>query len=188
MKNFITLAFLSHVLLTLIVVSAILPSDAKPLVQNLFKRSVLDKRTDVEKCPCTLARSLFDSGVSEGPAKGLVIFAQDECGSTTITGLFSKGFEDTSKDYIFKIVDKCGDVIYDLTQGLCVELNNEGGTKFFSHKFDDINLNCNSDGILNRGSAKKIYKRQNTSGSLDLEMLKRSKQPQQTTTTTTTTT
>ncbi|CAI2161824.1 15300_t:CDS:1 [Funneliformis geosporum] len=104
------------------------------------------------KCPFTLANAIFDPNgpkiekISEGPIKGLVVFAQDEVGSTTVTGYFSRGFKST-KNYKFLVVDNCGDVVHDLTKRLKVTIY-EGGTKAFTYKFDDLNLDCDKEGIL----------------------------------------
>ncbi|CAI2176825.1 6753_t:CDS:2 [Funneliformis geosporum] len=111
----------------------------------LHKRDVLGKRTNTRVCSCALAESVFDG--TSGPVNGIIIYAQDECGSTTITGLFSSGFEDTSQNYTFKIVDNCGKVLRDVTKDLNIQFS-EGGSKAFKSKVDDINLNCAKDGIL----------------------------------------
>ncbi len=152
------MAFLAYILSLLITVSATLPTDYES-----------NKTKDVASCPCALAKSVFDES-SDGPVKGLVVYAQDECGHTTITGIFSKGFEDTSKNYRFKIVDSCGTVVHDLTSGLNVRFDNFGGTKVFRNKFRNINLNCNRKGILSikpkpliNHTCKKIFKRRRRS-------------------------
>ena len=172
MKNFISLALLAFILLSLVAVSTPLPTDDETALNKrtscLYKRNVLGKRTNVKKCPCALAESVFDPDysddyqVSEGPVKGLVVFSQDECGSTTVTGFFSKGFEDKNSNYTFQIVNDCGEVIRDLTKGLNVSLSNDDGTKAFTNKFDDFNLNCDNEGILyapNKLPKRNCYKR-----------------------------
>src|SRR5687767_10704601 len=119
MKKSTSLAFLACVLLFFIAVSAASPLDddeisihdkrnKKEKVCPQHKRNVLDKRNYEKKCPCALARSVF-----EGKFEGLFIFGQDECGTITTTGFFSKGFETPGK-YKFKIVDHCDHVLYDL--------------------------------------------------------------------------
>src|SRR5688572_15767769 len=102
MRKFISLALLACVLLSLLTASEALPSSSSPEKRHntcLYKRTVLGKRTNVKKCPCALAEAIFD----DGPVGGLVVYAQDECGSTTITGQFNKGFEDTSAHFTFKV-------------------------------------------------------------------------------------
>ncbi|CAI2169452.1 16526_t:CDS:2 [Funneliformis geosporum] len=91
----------------------------------------------------------FDLKNSNGPVKGIVTFAQDESGATTITGIFSKGFEDTNATYEYQIKDDCGNVLHDLTKELNVQLSDDCGTESFRHKFDNINLNCDNNGFLN---------------------------------------
>ncbi|CAI2189915.1 8957_t:CDS:2 [Funneliformis geosporum] len=74
----------------------------------------------------------------------------DECGSTTITGIFSRGFEifNETSDIKFKIVDSCNRTLYDLTDGLNVEFNCDSSTDPFRHTFYEINLDCFEDGII----------------------------------------
>ncbi|CAG8502758.1 7771_t:CDS:1 [Funneliformis mosseae] len=143
-----SLTILAFILLSIIAVSSALPSHNDQLEKRtypcLHKRNVLGKRTEERRCPCALAESIFDG--TSGPVKGLMVYAQDECGSTTITGLFSSGFEDTTKNYTFSIVDFCGKVIRDLTDDLNIEFS-EGGSKAFKSKVD-FNLNCDKEGIL----------------------------------------
>jgi len=106
------------------------------------KRDVLGKRTP-EKCPCQLAYADFtDEG---GPVGGYVVYAQDECGETTITGIFTKGI---SHNTTFDVVDECDRVVESLGN-LGIEVaDNEGSTKSFRQKFP-FNLNCDKQGILN---------------------------------------
>jgi len=150
MKKFTSLAFLAVVLLFFITVSS-----SEPLLEKRtnvcaqkYKRSVLGKRTEVEKCPCALASATF-----EDKAVGYVILAQDECGFTTVTGFFSKGLDDPQKNnYTFAIANDCGDIIEEL--GTLGATFVDGGTKPFSQKFDNFNLNCDKSGILFLKSAK----------------------------------
>src|SRR5688500_11173978 len=102
LKKLAPLAFLACVLLFLVTVSA-LPTDVEPLVHTFDKRN--------KKCACTVANADF----FDGPVKGLVTFVQDEYGSTTVTGIFSKGFEDKHAKYKFKLVDDCDNELHDLT-------------------------------------------------------------------------
>ncbi|CAI2183248.1 7395_t:CDS:2 [Funneliformis geosporum] len=127
----------------------------------LSKRGVLGKRTD-SKCPCALAEAVF-----EGAVGGLTVYAQDECGFTTVTGLFSKGFQDTNKNFTFQVVDDCGTVLQDLTEGLKVQPSGDGGTKSFRNLFENFSLNCGNTGILvpqngltKRTCSRKLKKRQ----------------------------
>ncbi|CAI2167616.1 13359_t:CDS:2 [Funneliformis geosporum] len=133
------LDFFASFLLTLISASIALPTDE--LIHTLDKRS--------NKCPCVFAVADFDLKNSNGPVKGIVTFAQDESGATTITGIFSKGFEDTNATYEYQIKDDCGNVLHDLTKELNVQLSDDCGTESFRHKFDNINLNCDNNGFLN---------------------------------------
>ncbi|CAI2164555.1 3717_t:CDS:1 [Funneliformis geosporum] len=109
-------------------------------------RNVLSKRNNVEQCQTTIAEAIF-----QDVFEGFFFFAQDECGSTTIVGMFSHGFEifnnDTS-DVKFQILDSCNRTIYDLTDELNVQINNDGSTDPFSYTFEEINLDCYDDGIL----------------------------------------
>ncbi|CAI2181867.1 2728_t:CDS:1 [Funneliformis geosporum] len=108
------------------------------------KRNILSKRND-EVCKCTIAESVFSTEF-----RGFSFYSQDECGQTTIAGMFSRGFEtlnDTS-DIYFQIVDSCDRLLYDLTEGLNVQINNDGSTDPFLYTFSEINLDCFDDGIL----------------------------------------
>jgi len=115
------------------------------------KRNVLGKRTP-EKCNCQLAFTEFDS---KG-YYGYVVLSQDECGDTTFTGFFSRGF-DSNKNYTFETIDDCGNVTHELGD-LGIEFDNSGGTKPFRQKFG-FDLNCTKKGILNTPSA--YYKKRN---------------------------
>src|ERR1044071_1282471 len=101
------LAFLS--LFFFVTVSVALPTD-DVLVH------ALDKRNN-KVCPCAFAVADFNGVNSAGPARGLVSFAQDETGSTTVAGIFSQGFEKEGA-ITFKLVDDCGVLLHDLSQGL----------------------------------------------------------------------
>jgi hypothetical protein len=128
MKNFISLALLTYIL---IAVSVALPADN-------------DKR-DNKKCSCTVAKALFNDQTA-GPIRGLTFFTQNEYGKTTVSGLIHKGF-DPKKKQTFKILDYCGRVIRDLTSDLNVQVRDDGGSEFFSHTFD-FSLDCGPEGIL----------------------------------------
>ncbi|CAG8590147.1 8656_t:CDS:1 [Funneliformis caledonium] len=147
-------------LLFLIAVAAALQTSDQSLP------NVLDRRTEPKKCPCAFAGSIFDPFVkdaSKGPARGFVSYAQDELGCTIISGQFSKGFED--KNGTFRIVDKCDNLLFDISKELDVKFSEDGGTKAFSYKFDNINLNCDSNGLLVvECKIKSYYKRQSASG------------------------
>ncbi|GBB97457.1 hypothetical protein RclHR1_00030015 [Rhizophagus clarus] len=136
------LTFFVHVLLFLITVSAALPANDK-LADIFYKRN---------NCQCTTAFAYFDSSPSSGPFRGFVAFSQDETGSTTIFGAFTLGF-DPKCTYDFTIDNKHGDVEYNITRGLDVQVTGDGGTEAFSHKFTDINLDCNSNGLLLAGGS-----------------------------------
>ncbi|GBC09467.1 hypothetical protein RclHR1_00890003 [Rhizophagus clarus] len=110
-----------------------------------------DKLADLfykrNNCQCITAFSDFDSSPSSGPFRGFVAFGQDDNGSTTIFGAFNRGF-DPNCTYEFLIEDGHNRVLYNITEGLNVQITNDGGTKAFTHKFNNINLNCHSNGIL----------------------------------------
>jgi hypothetical protein len=57
-------------------------------------------------------------------------FAQDECGDTTITGFWSKGFDPSYQNYTFDIIDDCGNVLHSLGN-MGVQVNNDGSTEPF---------------------------------------------------------
>ncbi|CAB4425511.1 unnamed protein product [Rhizophagus irregularis] len=150
MKKFTSLTFLAVTLLFFIAVSSAEPFFNKRtnVCPQQYKRDILGKRTNVKKCPCALASATF-----EGKATGYVVLAQDECGSTTITGFFSKGLDDPQQNnYTFAIADDCGKIIEKL--GTLDAVFADGGTKPFSQKFDNFNLNCDKSGILLLKSAK----------------------------------
>ncbi|CAG8503309.1 5031_t:CDS:1 [Funneliformis mosseae] len=161
MKTFIILAFFAYVLVNVIAVSAVSPIDddldddyaLEKRSTCVFKRDGVTKRTTVKRCPSTLANAIFDpewsktEKVSDGPIKGLVVFAQDECGRTTVTGYFSKGFNSTKK-YKYLIIDNCEEVVWDMTKGLNIRITDEGSTRAFSHTYDKVNLDCDMNGIL----------------------------------------
>ncbi|CAG8527304.1 6539_t:CDS:1 [Funneliformis mosseae] len=117
-------------------------TDSSP---NNSKRNELSKRNEDKVCKCTIAEAIFDSSF-----KGLFFFSQDECGSTTIAGMFSRGFEtlDSTDDISFEIVDNSNRTLHDLTDGLNVQFCDDGSTKPFTHTFPEINLDCNKDGIF----------------------------------------
>jgi len=136
---------------------------AEPTVQTFSKRNncpfdkrndVLGRRTNFKKCSCSVARSVFDGQLSEGPMRGFVMYGQDECGHTTISGIYFVGFIKGHK-YDFLLVDGCGNTLHDITNDLDVQLNNSGGTKPFAHKFTNINLDCDDNGLLNIKTNKK---------------------------------
>jgi len=116
------------------------------------KRDVLGKRNP-EKCNCQLAFAEFNST----GYVGYVVFSQDECGDTTITGFYSKGFDSNSQNVTFDITDDCGNVIQSLGS-MGVKFTGDGGTKPFRNKFD-FDLNCTKSGVLNTKSAYYKHKR-----------------------------
>lgn len=153
--------------LSIVILSIILSVDAHCHDKSYNKRSTeLFKRHDYEKndtCPCTVATATFNSTVV-----GIVTFAQDECGSTLVTGLFSDGLVDPEKNcYDFLVVDKCGKLLYNLTSALDVKFRNDG-TLPFSTRLDDLNLNCDSDGVLLAESDKKRYVKRDTGSDLQI--------------------
>jgi hypothetical protein len=135
MNKIILLAFF------LITVSGAMAADDK-LADFFYKRTT---------CECATAFSNFDSNPSSGPYRGFVSFGQEESGSTTIFGAFHRGFNPNCT-YSFLIENENGRVLYNVTRGLNVQITSDGGTKAFTHKFKNINLNCHSNGILLGGS------------------------------------
>ncbi|GBB88690.1 hypothetical protein RclHR1_15250004 [Rhizophagus clarus] len=147
------LSFLIHILIFLITVPSVFSANDR--LAELFRKR--------NQCPCAAAYADFDSiHASSGPFRGFVSFSQDETGCTTIFGAFYQGFEPDC-NYDFTIKNGCSGTEYNITSDLNVELTNDGGTKFFSHRFDDINLTCKSDGLINCNAS--YYKRQRTSSS-----------------------
>jgi hypothetical protein len=143
------LAYLIHILLFLITVSSASSLD------NLFRKR--------NQCPCAAAYANFDSiHPSSGPFRGFVSFSQEENGCTTIFGAFYQGF-DPDCTYEFSIKNGCSGTKYNITSDLNVKIIGDGGTKFFSHKFDNINLNCRKDGLIGCGAT--YYKRQRSGSS-----------------------
>ncbi|CAG8457896.1 6808_t:CDS:10 [Diversispora eburnea] len=105
----------------------------------------------------------FDSTVV-----GIVVFSQDECGSTFVAGLFSDGLVDPEKNcYEYLIIDKCGKLLYNLTSAIDVEYR-KNGTYPFSTRLDDLNLDCDSNGVLLAESEKKRYVKRDTGSSLQI--------------------
>jgi len=141
MKYLTFLSFLAYVTLFLITISAAFPStstDNESLVNPLVKRN--------QQCHCSFAIANFKSG----RVRGVITFSQDERGHTEVAGIFKSGFEDKNATYGVQIVDECHNVLFDLTKGLCVKLDNHGGTEAFRHKFDNMSVDCNSNGILTK--------------------------------------
>ncbi|CAB4437909.1 unnamed protein product [Rhizophagus irregularis] len=110
---------------------------------NGLLSSTLEKRN---QCKCSYAMADFNSD----PVQGLVIFSQDESGHTEVAGIFKKGFEDTKASYGFKIVDECKNTLFDLTDGLNIKVDGCGGTKSFRHKFTNMSIDCDDNGILTK--------------------------------------
>ncbi|CAG8461287.1 7610_t:CDS:1 [Acaulospora colombiana] len=133
-------------ILALILFSALVSVEANSCCSHK-KRSydLLDKRNKGEssKCPCALAEAAFSDKV-----KGITVFSQNECGITTITGFLTGLVDPCKNNYTFFIVDRCGNVLDDLTNVLHAKINNDGTTQFTA-KDDKLNLNCDKDGILN---------------------------------------
>ncbi|CAG8791194.1 28534_t:CDS:2, partial [Dentiscutata erythropus] len=99
------------------------------------KRSLEKNHNDAySKCPCTEAKAMFDNEI-----RGFVTFTQEECGDTQVSGIFATGL--LNPPYEFFITDKCGNIIRNITQDLNVEYCNNG-TKPFSAKLSNLNLNC----------------------------------------------
>jgi len=117
-------------------------SDLRKRTCTNSKRGVLGKRNP-EKCPCQLAFADFTN--EGGVIGGYVVYAQDECGETTVTGIFTKGI---TPNTTFAIVDDCGRKIQNLGN-LGIEVaDNSGSTKSFRQKFE-FDLNCTNQGVFN---------------------------------------
>ncbi|CAG8707873.1 20892_t:CDS:1, partial [Gigaspora rosea] len=94
-----------------------------------------------ETCPCTFAVSEFNSTVV-----GIIIYSQDICGETTIVILLKSGFK-PGHHYDFLITDDCGKFLRNMTADLKAMFAGDGTTPFKA-KLDDINLNCDNNGVL----------------------------------------
>ncbi|RGB39048.1 hypothetical protein C1646_812279 [Rhizophagus diaphanus] len=118
-------------------------------------------------CECSFAIADFKSG----SARGIVTFSQNELGHTEVAGIFSKGLNDDNASYGFRIVDECRNVLFDLTDGLDIKPDGDGGSKSFRHKFTEFDVDCTSNGIL----TKKIHnsKRNNDSNCHNNKLRKR---------------
>lgn len=109
------------------------------------KRNIL-KRQSGCMCQCTVATATFNDAVT-----GIIVFSQDTCGSTLVSGLFSQGLNDPDKNrYAFLIVDPCGNVLRNLTSDLNVSYS-MNGTLPFETRPDNFNLDCDSSGVLVAG-------------------------------------
>ncbi|RIB13535.1 hypothetical protein C2G38_2098115 [Gigaspora rosea] len=108
------------------------------------KRSVLDERKEEKTCPCTFAVSEFNSTVV-----GIIAYFQDECGKTTAAGLVKSGLREGHR-YDVVITNDCGVILKNITSdlGFALALSGEG-TGPFTGVLKDVNLNCDSDGVLN---------------------------------------
>lgn len=128
MKYFTVLSF--FILLSLINISSAFPN-------GLSKRN---------QCSCKFAITDFSSGNS----RGIVTFSQDENGHTEVAGIFSQGLHDENASYGFRIVDECKNVLFDLTDELNIQPDGNGGSKSFRHKFTDMSVDCDDNGILTK--------------------------------------
>ncbi|CAG8719333.1 17474_t:CDS:2 [Dentiscutata erythropus] len=120
---------------------------ARTNIEPCNDKPSLLKRTYDKKCPCVLATSNFN-----GKVKGLVVYSQDECGATTVVGIFKSGFKKGHR-YDFLITDDCGNPIRNMTADLHVNFVN-GGTAPFHAKLLDVSLNCDKYGILRAHTSK----------------------------------
>ncbi|CAG8557381.1 2010_t:CDS:2 [Diversispora eburnea] len=132
--------------------------------------SELFKRDEKDTCPCTVATSSFCGPIVWGE----VVFAQDECGKTIATGLFSDGLVDPEKNcYDYLIVDKCGKVLYNLTEAISPKYRKDGTWPFSSGRLSDLNLDCDKDGVLlaycDNCTDTKYHKRQGSGSSLQIQ-------------------
>ncbi|RIB13174.1 hypothetical protein C2G38_2041203 [Gigaspora rosea] len=71
---------------------------------------------------------------------------QDICGETTIVILLKSGFK-PGHHYDFLITDDCGKFLRNMTADLKAMFAGDGTTPFKA-KLDDINLNCDNNGVL----------------------------------------
>ncbi|RIA85945.1 hypothetical protein C1645_741207 [Glomus cerebriforme] len=143
MNKFISLtylAFLAYIILSLVPVSTALSTNDVSLV---------NKRN--QKCPCATAIADFNKN-DRSKLGGLVMYFQDEVGETSVTGYFSRGFQDKNKtSYEFLIKDDCGNTVHDLSSQWRehLELSQvRDSTNTFHFKNNNFNLNCDSHGIL----------------------------------------
>ncbi|CAB4437947.1 unnamed protein product [Rhizophagus irregularis] len=88
--------------------------------------------------------------ISSAFPSSYVFFAQDENGHTEVAGIFNKGFDDTNASYGMRIIDECKNTLFDLTDGLNIKPNGRGGTKSFRHKFTNMSIDCDDNGILTK--------------------------------------
>ncbi|CAG8729814.1 2883_t:CDS:1 [Acaulospora morrowiae] len=157
MSNKVTLFTLALILFAAIVLSSV---EAHECPYSKRSNVPLNKRNETkpEKCPCSLGQAIFEKNVT-----GISVFAQNECGVTSITG-FLTGLKEPSKNvYNFFITDRCGKIITNLTDVLNAKISADGVTQFTA-KDKDLNLDCDKDGIFNlfckdEKCEKKVYKR-----------------------------
>ncbi|RHZ76283.1 hypothetical protein Glove_199g187 [Diversispora epigaea] len=152
--------------LSIVILATILSAAAFDSECHYLKRSPeLFKRHETnDTCPCTVATAVFNSTVI-----GEVVFAQDPCGSTLVTGLFGDGLVDPETNcYEYLVVDQCGKLLYNLTSALNVTYRKDG-TLPFSTVLHDLNLNCDPDGILLAESDKKRFQKRATGSNLKVQ-------------------
>ncbi|CAG8608967.1 977_t:CDS:2 [Dentiscutata erythropus] len=87
-----------------------------------------------------MSRAIFDGGV-----RGFMGFTQDEYGDTYVISIFTD--ELINPPYQFYISDSCENVIRNITKYLNVEYA-DNGSKPFSAKLNNFNLDCDKNGIL----------------------------------------
>ncbi|RHZ63688.1 hypothetical protein Glove_328g65 [Diversispora epigaea] len=177
MNTKFTFFALSIVILSMVLSAAATPKTIVAKVRILpvadtckySKRSaeLFQRYAHTKTCPCTDATARFTSNVV-----GEIVFSQNNCGSTLVTGLFSDGLNPLKNTYFYYIVDLCGNILYDLTPALCVSYRKDGTWPFLV-KLNNLNLDCNSKGVLlaectkcfNNSTFKPYHKRQFGTGS-----------------------
>ncbi|RIB17624.1 hypothetical protein C2G38_2037585 [Gigaspora rosea] len=81
-------------------------------------------------CPAALR-----SATSGMDIKGQMGFYQDSNGSLWLSGTYQYGFQDPKEwDYCYTIQNKCGDVLFNLTDSLCMEYAKDSGCDGYDDK------------------------------------------------------
>ncbi|RIB29162.1 hypothetical protein C2G38_2027967 [Gigaspora rosea] len=81
-------------------------------------------------CPATLL-----SATSGMDIKGQMGFYQDSNGSLWLTGAYQYGFQDPKEwDYCYTIQNKCGEILFNLTDSLCMEYAKDSGCDGYDDK------------------------------------------------------
>ncbi|CAG8828431.1 8914_t:CDS:1 [Gigaspora margarita] len=108
------------------------------------QRSVLDERHEEKKCTPTFAVSEFNSTVV-----AIIAYFQDKTGKTKAAGLIKSGLKPGHR-YDVVITNDCGMILKNITSdlGFASALAGDGSGPF-TGTLKDVNLNCDSNGVLN---------------------------------------